>query len=273
MKCFNLFKLVLWLFQSLAKLVILLYKRSRMLLYRAASYLTMTEATDPKKKKKKDDDDVNMYDDYEEDEEEDEDICGSGSSSSGDECYDDGSSSSSGSSGSSVCRQRRNKQQQQQRNNNNNSQQLQQNEGNTSKSVILRNIRAKKELVLDLDETLVHSTTEWAVSYHFTVTVKLPCDVLAGEADVLQTSEKQQQQQCFSQQRHEQEEQKPGEDLYPAVFYVTKRPHLDTFLKKVSKWYNLSVFTSSLRAYAEPVIDQIDNHHLIKKRFYRDVNK
>lgn len=239
MKSFNLFKLVVWLFKSIANHAIFLYKWSRLHLRKLTSHIT-TKVNGPHKN---DDEYYRVNDDDDDDYEEDE--------------YDTTCSSSSGDEDQETCRQRKtNKKDTGDRNS-----EEKQSEDKMSKAVIGRRLRMKKELVLDLDETLVHSTTEWAVSYHFTVTVKLPCGVLSGESDVLRTSE-----------RSSGEQGAASDDMYPAVFYVTKRPYLDVFLKKVSKWYNLSIFTSSLRVYAEPVINEIDTRHLIKRRFYRDVN-
>lgn len=52
---------------------------------------------------------------------------------------------------------------------------------------------------------------------------------------------------------------------------VLKRPHLDTFLRKVSEWYNICIFTAALQEYADPIIDRIDPHSLFSRRFYRQV--
>lgn len=241
MASLNLFKLIFWVFRSLARLVIFLYKWARLHIRKLTSHLGPRDEAQANKVSKSGSDGEG-----EEEEEEDD-----------DDDYSMCSSSSSGDEGCETCRQRKVA-----KNGEEKAREEPQNADKMTKSAIGRTLRMKKELVLDLDETLVHSTTEWAVSYHFTVTVKLPCGVLSGESDVLQTSARSQAGQGAS-----------GDDMYPAVFYVTKRPHLDAFLKKVSKWYNLSVFTSSLRAYAEPVIEQIDTHHLIKRKFYRDVNE
>lgn len=80
--------------------------------------------------------------------------------------------------------------------------------------------RGKKTLVLDLDETLVHSSfTE--VSH---------CDlVLPVEI----------------------------EDSICQVF-VLKRPGVDQFLQECAKWYELIIYTASLRKYADPLLDWLD---------------
>ncbi|CAM9362947.1 unnamed protein product, partial [Sphacelaria rigidula] len=56
----------------------------------------------------------------------------------------------------------------------------------------------------------------------------------------------------------------------PACMYAWKRPHLDVFLGVVSRWYEIAVFTSGRRCYAEPLLDLIDSRLVIGKRFYRD---
>lgn len=95
-------------------------------------------------------------------------------------------------------------------------------------------------LVLDLDETLVRSNMEPRpdITYDMSLCVHL--------------------------------------DQLPVRFYVKKRPHLDLFLRNVSLWFDIVVFTASLAAYADPLLDRIDTLHVISKRYYREhcsVNK
>lgn len=54
--------------------------------------------------------------------------------------------------------------------------------------------------------------------------------------------------------------------------YIYKRPHLDEFLKKISRFGNVYIFTASIQKYADPIIDIIDPKGIIKKRYYREVN-
>jgi len=90
----------------------------------------------------------------------------------------------------------------------------------------------RKLLVLDLDETLIHSFTFMPERYDFKV-----------EAQLFGRSH---------------------------LFYVSKRPHCDYFLQKVAQWYDLAVFTASMKGYAEPVIDFLNtNGSLFKQRLYR----
>jgi len=55
------------------------------------------------------------------------------------------------------------------------------------------------------------------------------------------------------------------------VFKVRKRPHVDYFLKTVSKWYDLVVFTASLELYGSTVCDTLEQQAniIFTKRYYR----
>jgi CTD nuclear envelope phosphatase 1 len=98
----------------------------------------------------------------------------------------------------------------------------------------------KKILVLDLDETLIHSHHDGLVRP--TVKPGTPPDfILRVEID-----------------RH------------PVRFYVYKRPHVDYFLNMVSQWYELVVFTASMEIYGAAVADKLDvNRGVLKRRYYR----
>lgn len=56
-----------------------------------------------------------------------------------------------------------------------------------------------------------------------------------------------------------------------SVFYqVYKRPWVDYFLRKVAQWYQVVVFTASMQEYADPVIDWLDGGQgLISRRLFR----
>ncbi|XP_033159880.1 CTD nuclear envelope phosphatase 1 homolog [Drosophila mauritiana] len=57
---------------------------------------------------------------------------------------------------------------------------------------------------------------------------------------------------------------------YEATIYVYKRPYLDHFLDRVSKWYDLTVFTSGAEIYASPILDFLDGGRgILKSRLYR----
>ncbi|KAF9123788.1 Nuclear envelope morphology protein 1 [Mortierella sp. GBA39] len=95
----------------------------------------------------------------------------------------------------------------------------------------------KKTLVLDLDETLIHSTSRGSRSQGYMVEVLV--------------------------------------DRHACLYYVYKRPHVDYFLKKVNfvsvaEWYKLVIFTASMAEYADPVIDWLDQSKtLFDKRYFR----
>ncbi|KAH1048416.1 hypothetical protein J1N35_039200 [Gossypium stocksii] len=88
-------------------------------------------------------------------------------------------------------------------------------------------------LVLDLDETLVHSTLE-------------PCD----DADFTFTV-------FFNMKEH--------------TVYVKQRPHLHKFLEKVAEMFEVVIFTASQSIYAEQLLDILDpDGKLISRRVYRE---
>ena len=59
--------------------------------------------------------------------------------------------------------------------------------------------------------------------------------------------------------------------MVPVVFYVQTRPYLDLFLRKVSRWYDVCLFTASVRSYAEQVVANIDpRQKVFRAKHYRD---
>ena len=94
--------------------------------------------------------------------------------------------------------------------------------------------RVRKTLILDLDETLVHSA--------FRAVPGKTCDVVVNIMA----------------------------DSTPCSFHVFKRPHVDEFLAQVCRWYEVVVFTASLQRYADPVINHLDPHKRIRRRFFRE---
>jgi Dullard-like phosphatase family protein len=52
--------------------------------------------------------------------------------------------------------------------------------------------------------------------------------------------------------------------------YVTIRPYALSFLRKMSKFYEIVVFTASEKSYADAVLDELDPTGLIKHRLYRE---
>jgi CTD nuclear envelope phosphatase 1 len=109
----------------------------------------------------------------------------------------------------------------------------------------------QKTLVLDLDETLIHSLAKGGrMSSGHMVEVKLTTPMTASAA--------------------------PGEPpttvgpQHPILYYVHKRPHCDEFLRKVCKWYKLVIFTASVQEYADPVIDWLEQERkFFQARYYR----
>ena len=104
---------------------------------------------------------------------------------------------------------------------------------------------AQKTLVLDLDETLIHSLAKGGrMSSGHMVEVKLSSPTAFNGLSV--------------------------GPQHPILYYVHKRPYCDDFLKKVSKWYNLVVFTASVQEYADPVIDWLEQERkFFSARYYR----
>lgn len=90
----------------------------------------------------------------------------------------------------------------------------------------------KQTLVLDLDETLVHSSFKPIPNPDFIIPVEI-------------------------------------EDQVHKV-YVLKRPHVDAFLEGVGKHFEVVVFTASLSKYADPVLDLLDPKRVITQRLFRE---
>ncbi|GBB87117.1 hypothetical protein RclHR1_13570007 [Rhizophagus clarus] len=90
----------------------------------------------------------------------------------------------------------------------------------------------RKCLVLDLDETLVHSSFKLIHQADFVVPVEIENQI------------------------HN--------------VYVIKRPGVDQFLKKMGEIYEIVVFTASLSKYADPVLDMLDTSKVVKHRLFRE---
>ncbi|THV44356.1 hypothetical protein BGAL_0664g00050 [Botrytis galanthina] len=101
----------------------------------------------------------------------------------------------------------------------------------------------QKTLILDLDETLIHSMNYGGrMSAGHMVEVQITNLMGAGGAG----------------------------PQHPILYYVNKRPYCDEFLRRVCKWYNLVVFTASLQDYADPVIDWLEQERkFFSARYYR----
>jgi len=90
----------------------------------------------------------------------------------------------------------------------------------------------QKTLVLDLDETLVHSSFKPIPNPDFIIPVEI-------------------------------------EDQVHKV-YVVKRPGVDQFLHKMGEKFEVVVFTASLAKYADPVLDLLDTTKVVKARLFRE---
>lgn len=118
----------------------------------------------------------------------------------------------------------------------------------------------QKTLILDLDETLIHSLSKGGrMSSGHMVEVKLANPVSMPVASIDNTQHNQQiTAQAYTQSHH------------PILYYVHKRPHCDDFLRKVCKWYKLVIFTASVQEYADPVIDWLEQERkFFHARYYR----
>ena len=112
----------------------------------------------------------------------------------------------------------------------------------------------QKTLIIDLDETLIHSLAKGGrMSSGHMVEVKLNAPVLAPSPS--------------------QPSNHPTPVIgpqHPILYYVHKRPHCDEFLRKVCRWYKLVVFTASVQEYADPVIDWLEQERkFFVGRYYR----
>lgn len=107
--------------------------------------------------------------------------------------------------------------------------------------------KQQKTLILDLDETLIHSMSKGGrMSTGHMVEVRLNTATL-GTAG----------------------QQQPAAQ-HPILYWVNKRPHCDEFLRRICKWYNLVVFTASVQEYADPVIDWLEQERkYFSARYYR----
>ncbi|KAI4160305.1 MAG: hypothetical protein LQ342_005897 [Letrouitia transgressa] len=104
---------------------------------------------------------------------------------------------------------------------------------------------SQKTLIIDLDETLIHSLAKGGrMSTGHMVEVKLNTAIGFGGTTL--------------------------GPQHPILYYVHKRPHCDEFLRKVCKWYNLVVFTASVQEYADPVINWLEQERkYFAARYYR----
>ncbi|MES1917987.1 hypothetical protein MHBO_000023 [Bonamia ostreae] len=90
----------------------------------------------------------------------------------------------------------------------------------------------RKILVLDLDNTLVHTSLTENISRKHDFSIYM--------------------------------------ETLDAPFYVYKRPGLEYFLENLSNKYAIYLFTASLKQYADKVIANLKNKNRFSKRFYRE---
>ncbi|KAF4621493.1 hypothetical protein D9613_000616 [Agrocybe pediades] len=90
----------------------------------------------------------------------------------------------------------------------------------------------RKCLVLDLDETLVHSSFKAVQQADFIVPVEI--------------------------------------EYHWHHFHVLKRPGVDEFLRQMGEIYEVVIFTASLSKYADPVLDKLDTHRVVAHRLFRE---
>ena len=91
----------------------------------------------------------------------------------------------------------------------------------------------KKTLILDLDETLVHSAFK---PFYFKADMTLNVQYDGSSHPV----------------------------------HVLKRPYVDEFLRKMSEHFEIVVFTASISQYANPLLDRLDSQRVITHRLFRE---
>lgn len=93
-------------------------------------------------------------------------------------------------------------------------------------------LKGRKCLVLDLDETLVHSSFKYLPDADFVIPVEV-------------------------------------EGRVHSVF-VVKRPGVDEFLQCVGKLFEVVVFTASVSKYGDPLLDHLDASRVVHHRLFRE---
>jgi Dullard-like phosphatase family protein len=99
-------------------------------------------------------------------------------------------------------------------------------------SPIDQRLKGRKCLVLDLDETLVHSSFRYIHQADFVIPVEI-------------------------------------ESQFHNV-YVIKRPGVDEFMRRVGELFEVVVFTASVSKYGDPLLDQLDIHNVVHHRLFRE---
>ena len=86
--------------------------------------------------------------------------------------------------------------------------------------------------MLDLDETLVHSSFKLVEDAHIVLPVEIEAQI--------------------------------------CMIYVLVRPYVTQFLKRMHKHYELVIFTASLSKYAEPLMQQLDPENRCAYKLFRE---
>ena len=96
----------------------------------------------------------------------------------------------------------------------------------------------KKLLILDLDETLVHTSFQPIFINNIMIEPDITLKIL------------------FDNKYYN--------------LYVLIRPYVYEFLREMSKIYNIYIFTASIKEYANPLLNELDKNNVIAKRLYRE---
>ena len=106
--------------------------------------------------------------------------------------------------------------------------------GPVSKSILLGPSKYpnKKTLVLDLDETLVHSSFKRVKNCD----IKQPIDI----------------------------------DGSCQTVFVNVRPFAEDFIQQMSKYYEIVMFTASIQKYAQPIFNKLDTERLCSAMLFRE---
>ncbi|ESL06418.1 hypothetical protein TRSC58_05909 [Trypanosoma rangeli SC58] len=104
----------------------------------------------------------------------------------------------------------------------------------TSHHVLSYQATRQKVLIMDLDETLCFVSTKQSA-----------CRYPPTFSEVIPTA--------------------TGAEL----FFIWERPHLHLFLRTLAKLFNLVLFTSSTKPYADSILRRLDPERFIKHRYYR----
>lgn len=103
--------------------------------------------------------------------------------------------------------------------------------------------KKRKTLILDLDETLIHSLSKGSPR---SLTNNNNSNIIEIKLNNMAT-----------------------------LYHVHKRPFCDLFLKEIAQWFDIYIFTASVQEYADPIINWLESEivsdeKIFKKRFYRN---